>query len=115
MARELFSMWGGNIGWYSDATNDVTATLYSKKFYFHSEKKGECERAFYRAARKAFFHNLFAPVKSDRVKMAIATAVFVLIVLALAGLSIWWQWAKYEECHAVGHSHLYCLGKLYLD
>ena len=37
--------------------------------------------------------------------------VLVLIV-ALLGVAIWWEVYKYQDCKMVGHSTLYCIGKL---
>jgi nitrogen fixation-related uncharacterized protein len=33
----------------------------------------------------------------------------VLFVLAVAGLTIWWQVYKFGDCKNVGHSTLYCV------
>jgi len=32
-----------------------------------------------------------------------------LFIIAVFGLSIWWQVYAYQDCKAVGHSTLYCV------
>lgn len=36
----------------------------------------------------------------------------ILIVLILLGLSLWWQIYAFNDCKKVGHSTLYCLGRI---
>jgi len=58
MATELFSLWGGQTGWLSQAGKnyDVSAMLKNgESYYFLSTSREACEKAFYRAARRAFF------------------------------------------------------------
>lgn len=33
-------------------------------------------------------------------------------LMCVLALDIWWHWYRYEDCKAVGHSTLYCVGKL---
>lgn len=34
------------------------------------------------------------------------------IIVGLPALFIWWEWYKFQDCKAVGHATLYCLGKM---
>lgn len=56
MATELFSLWGGQIGWRSQrgAGYDVTATLDGVDIWYQSKDRETVERAFYRACRRTF-------------------------------------------------------------
>lgn len=41
-----------------------------------------------------------------------AIALIVVIVIGVLALDVWWHWYKYQDCKAVGHSTLYCVGQL---
>lgn len=32
-----------------------------------------------------------------------------LLIVLLAGLSIWWQFYAYKDCRLVGHTKIYCV------
>lgn len=42
-------------------------------------------------------------------------ALAILLALAaIPGALVWWEWYKFTDCQAVGHSILYCVGKIIL-
>ena len=37
---------------------------------------------------------------------------FVLLLLMVVAAAVWWSFYKYQDCLKVGHSTLYCIGRL---
>lgn len=34
------------------------------------------------------------------------------VMLGIPALLVWWEWYKFQDCQSVGHSMLYCVGKV---
>lgn len=57
--------------------------------------------------------NLQDDNREQRMKNIIIITIITLLVLAILGLSIWWTIFKFKDCKNVGHSNLYCWGKVF--
>lgn len=66
MATELFSLWGGFIGWRSQRYPgyDVTGKLDGIIIYYYSDDCNIVERAFYSACRRTFLRRYIPWLRS---------------------------------------------------
>lgn len=42
-----------------------------------------------------------------------AAFAIAVLVIAIVGGGIWWTTYKYKDCRKVGHSKIYCVGKIF--
>lgn len=38
--------------------------------------------------------------------------LILMVIVGVPALLIWWEWYKFQDCRAVGHSLLYCVGQV---
>ena len=48
----------------------------------------------------------------DKAFTILGVACIVLFALVVISGTVWWSWYKYQDCVKVGHSKLYCIGRL---
>lgn len=57
----------------------------------------------------------FGVMTLDRVWVWARSLLILMALLAIPAGLLWWEWYKFQDCRAAGHSMLYCAGKVILD